>query len=63
LAAQIDLLEPTGLGTVLHLRLAEQRIKVFTTERLTAGIRDAVNIAVQSRDLLLFDPDSGERLR
>jgi multiple sugar transport system ATP-binding protein len=63
LATQIDLLEPTGLGTVLHLRLAGQRIKVFTTERLAAGRKDAVNIAVQSRDLLLFDPDSGVRLR
>jgi multiple sugar transport system ATP-binding protein len=63
LATQIDLLEPTGLATVLHLRLAGQRIKVFTTERLAAGVKDAVNIAVQSRDLLLFDPDSGVRLR
>jgi multiple sugar transport system ATP-binding protein len=63
LAAQIDLLEPTGLGTVLHLRLAGQRIKVFTTERLAAGTKDVVNIAVQSRDLLLFDPESGVRLR
>jgi len=63
LATQIDLLEPTGLGTVLHLRLAGQRIKVFTTERLAAGTKDAVNIVVQSRDLLLFDPDTGVRLR
>jgi multiple sugar transport system ATP-binding protein len=63
LATQIDLLEPTGLGTVLHLRLAGQRVKMFTTERLTAGVKDAVGIAVHSRDLLLFDPDTGVRLR
>jgi multiple sugar transport system ATP-binding protein len=63
LATRIDLLEPTGLGTVLHLRLAGQRIKMFTTERLTAGVKDAVGIAVHPRDLLLFDPDSGVRLR
>ncbi len=63
LATQIDLLEPTGLGTVLHLRLAGQRIKAFTTERLAAGTKDAVNIELQPRDLLLFDPDSGVRLR
>jgi multiple sugar transport system ATP-binding protein len=62
-ATQIDLLEPTGLGTVLHLRLAGQRIKVFTTERLEVGVKDAVSIAVESSDLLLFDPDSGVRLR
>jgi multiple sugar transport system ATP-binding protein len=63
LATQIDLLEPTGLGTVLHLRLAGQRIKVFTTERLLAGINDAVSIAVESGDLLMFDPVSGVRVR
>jgi multiple sugar transport system ATP-binding protein len=63
LATQIDLLEPTGLGTVLHLRLAGQRIKVFTTERLQAGVNDAVSIAVESSDLLMFDPVSGVRVR
>ena len=63
LATQIDLLEPTGLGTVVHLRLAGQRIKVFTTERLEVGVKDAVSIAIVSSDLLLFDPDSGVRLR
>ncbi len=63
LATQIDLLEPTGLGTVLHLRLAGQRIKAFTTDRLAAGSKDTVNIELQPRDLLLFDPDSGVRLR
>ena len=63
LAAQIDLLEPTGLGTILHLRLAGQRLKVFTTERPAAGLKEAVGIAVESRDLLLFDPDTGVRMR
>jgi multiple sugar transport system ATP-binding protein len=63
LATQIELLEPTGLGTVLHLRLAGQRIKMFTTERLTAGVKDAVGIAVHAGDLLLFDPSTGARLR
>jgi multiple sugar transport system ATP-binding protein len=62
LAAQTDFIEPTGLGTILHLRLAGQRIKVFTTERLTVRINDIVNIGVPATDLLLFDPHTGLRL-
>jgi len=63
LATQIDLLEPTGLGTIVHLRLAGQRMKAFTTERPAAGLKEALSIAVESRDLLLFDPDTGVRMR
>ena len=59
LAAQIEFIEPTGLGTILHLTLAGQRIKVFTTERLTVGIKDIISIAVQESDLKLFDPQTG----
>jgi multiple sugar transport system ATP-binding protein len=62
LPAQIDLLEPTGLGTILHLRLAGQRIKVFTTERVTAGVQELVGISVKAADVLLFDPGTGLRL-
>jgi len=61
-AAQVDLLEPTGLGTILHLRIAAQRIKVFTTERVAAGIGDVVGISVKAADVLLFDPGTGLRL-
>jgi multiple sugar transport system ATP-binding protein len=61
-AAQIDLLEPTGLGTILHLRLAGQRIKAFTTERITAGVAELVGISVRAADVLLFDPATGLRL-
>jgi multiple sugar transport system ATP-binding protein len=60
--AQIDLLEPTGLGTILHLRVAGQRIKVFTTERVAAGVEELVGISVKPTDMLLFDPGSGLRL-
>jgi multiple sugar transport system ATP-binding protein len=59
LAAQVEFIEPMGLGTILHLTLAGQRIKVFTTERLTVGIKDVMSIAVQASDLKLFDPQTG----
>jgi multiple sugar transport system ATP-binding protein len=63
LPAIIELLEPTGLGTIVHLRLGTQRLKAFATERLTAKVNDAIGIAVASSDLLLFDPESGLRMR
>ena len=62
LLAQIDFLEPTGLATILHLRTAGQRIKVFTTERVTAGIGEFVGIRIEAADVLLFDPATGLRL-
>ncbi len=63
LAARVDFIEPTGLGTILHLRLGTQRIKVFTSDRLGVRATDTVGIAVQACDLLLFDPASGRRLQ
>jgi multiple sugar transport system ATP-binding protein len=60
--AQIDLLEPTGLGTILHLRIAGQRLKVFTTERVTTGVEERLGISVNAADVLLFDPGTGLRL-
>jgi multiple sugar transport system ATP-binding protein len=62
LPAQIDFLEPMGLGTILHLRLAGQGLKIFTTERVGSAPGDSVGICVQASDLLLFDPQSGLRL-
>ena len=60
--AEIEFLEPTGLGVILHLRLGAQRIKVFTTERVAARIQDPVGISINAADLLLFDPGTGLRL-
>jgi multiple sugar transport system ATP-binding protein len=62
-ALPIDLLEPTGLGTVVHLKLADQRLKAFSTERLPMTANDTVGIFIRPEDLLLFDPASGVRVR
>jgi multiple sugar transport system ATP-binding protein len=62
LPAQIDFFEPTGLGTVVHLRLAGQQIRIFTTERVSGTAGDSVGIGVEPPDLLLFDPQTGLRL-
>jgi multiple sugar transport system ATP-binding protein len=62
MAAQIDFLESTGSGTIVHLRIAGQQIKVFTTERVTARIQESVGISIAAADVLLFDPATGLRL-
>jgi multiple sugar transport system ATP-binding protein len=61
--ALVDLVEPTGLGMVIHLDLGGQALKVFTTDRLSLSAGEQVGLAVQSSDVLLFDTESGTRLR
>ncbi len=62
-AALVDLVEPTGLGAVVHLMFGGQALKLFTTERLTLKVGETVGLTVVPSDLLLFDPSSGDRLR
>jgi multiple sugar transport system ATP-binding protein len=62
LPAQIDFLEPTGLGTILHLHLGGQRIKAFTTARVGFALQEHVGVSIDPADLLLFDPATGLRL-
>ena len=62
-AALVDLVEPTGLGAVVHLLLGGQGLKLFTTERLPLKVGEPVGLSMAPSDLLLFDPASGVRLR
>ncbi|SEE58832.1 carbohydrate ABC transporter ATP-binding protein, CUT1 family [Rhizobiales bacterium GAS188] len=62
-AARVDLVEPTGLGTVAHLELAGQLLKFFTTDRPKIAAGDTVHIRVDRTDIRLFHPETGERLR
>jgi multiple sugar transport system ATP-binding protein len=60
--ASVDLVEPTGLGMIIHLVLAGQLLKTFTTERLTLQAGERVGIVVRPESVRLFDPVSGVRL-
>ncbi len=62
-AAVVDLVEPTGLASVIHLDLAGQGLKVFTTERPRLSVGEPVGVAVAPSDILLFDHETGRRLR
>jgi multiple sugar transport system ATP-binding protein len=60
--AIVDLVEPTGLGTVVHLSLAGQSIKVFTTTRPTLAVNEPVRLRISPEDVRLFSPVDGTRL-
>ena len=60
--ASVDLMEPTGLASIVHLDFGGQSIKTFTTERLTLKAGERVGMTVEPGSLCLFAPASGERL-
>jgi len=62
-AAVVDLVEPTGLASVIHLDLGGQGLKVFTTDRPRLSVGEPVGLVVAPADLLLFDHETGQRLR
>ncbi len=62
-AATVDLIEPTGLGAVVHLSLGGATLKLFTTARVVLAVGDAVGLEIAAADLLMFDPVTGVRLR
>jgi len=61
--AVADLVETTGAASVVHLDLAGQAIKVFTTERLQLAHGQRVPLAFDAGHVCLFDGASGDRLR
>ena len=63
LPAEVQLQENTGLGVILHLRMGGQLLQVYTTERVRFALGATVGLRIEPADLLLFDADSGLRLR
>src|SRR5262249_57054813 len=62
IGSKVDLVEPTGLGTILHVRPFGADLKAFTLNREATAIGDAVTIRLQPERLHLFDAQSGQRL-
>jgi len=58
---KVELVEPTGLGTILHVRPFDATLKAFTLSRDVSG-SDAVTIRLPAERLHLFDAQSGQRL-
>ncbi len=61
--AGADLIETTGAASVIHADLAGQPIKVFTTERLHLEQNQHLPLTVDAKDVCLFDPRTGDRIR
>jgi multiple sugar transport system ATP-binding protein len=61
IVAPVDLVEPTGFGTILHLRALGADLKAFTLERGTAKVGETTNVTLPPERLHLFD-QNGTRL-
>jgi multiple sugar transport system ATP-binding protein len=61
--ARVELVEPTGLRTVVHFEVGGQFLKLFTTERPQLKIGENAAITVRSENIRLFHPDTGKRMR
>ena len=61
--ARVDLVEPTGLAQVVHLDIANRRLKLFTTDRRALAPGEVVGLGIRPEDILLFDPEGGGRLK
>jgi len=56
------MLEPTGLGTILHVRPFDKTLNAFTLSRDAIQVGDTVALRVPAERLHLFDAKSGQRL-
>jgi multiple sugar transport system ATP-binding protein len=63
LPGRVELVEPTGIGSIIHVGIGKQRLKVFSSERSVCTLNENIHLAIDPADVLLFDPDSGLRMR
>ncbi len=60
MAANVELIEPTGFGIILHLSLHGLPFKVFTLDRTALSAGNQVNVAFPAQHLHVFD-EEGKR--
>jgi multiple sugar transport system ATP-binding protein len=60
--AKVELVEPTGLGTILHVRPFSATLKAFTLSRDATTVGDTVAVRLPAERLHLFDAQTGQRL-
>ncbi|ENN88128.1 sn-glycerol-3-phosphate import ATP-binding protein ugpC [Rhizobium freirei PRF 81] len=60
MAANVELIEPTGFGIILHLSLHGLPFKVFTLDRSALSAGKQVNVAFPAQHLHVFD-EEGKR--
>ncbi len=57
MAANVELIEPTGFGIILHLSLHGLPFKVFTLDRTALSAGTQVHVAFPAQHLHVFDED------
>jgi multiple sugar transport system ATP-binding protein len=62
LAAQVEVIEPTGADTLLSCRLAGQELMVVLRERVALRPGDALRLAPDPQHLHVFDAERGHSL-
>ena len=61
LSATVDLVEPMGAETLLHLAVGQRDLRVVTERGLAAREGEQVHVALRTDRLHLFD-NAGERI-
>jgi multiple sugar transport system ATP-binding protein len=61
LTADVELVEPTGFGIILHLRLGKAAFKAFTLDRAFLGATGKLSVGLPS-DKLRFFNEAGDRV-
>jgi len=57
MTANVELIEPTGFGIILHLSLHGLPFKVFTLDRTALSAETQVNVSFPAQHLHVFDED------
>ena len=59
---QIELVEPMGLGTILHIRTNNHTLKAFVLERADYPIGTSIAYSLPTAKLHIFDAQTGRRV-
>ena len=59
---QIELVEPMGLGTILHIRTLYHTLKSFVLERADYSIGTSIAYSLPAARLHVFDAQTGQRI-
>ena len=58
----VELIEPTGFGTILHVRIGAATVKAFSLDRNAVALGEHLSLYLPPEKLHLFDAESGQRL-
>ena len=62
LTGQIELVEPMGLGTIVHIRATHYALKAFVLERVDYTVGTSISYELPASKLHIFDAMTGQRL-